>query len=360
MIQSSRFNNQPAWFVGQSDQGDYYDHDTGTYLGSWSRSRGNFVNESKINSNISEIQAESESPQIIAQPATGELLSSLVQPVLTKVSRKPPGPDPLRLPGKYVAFVGDSFCAHVDKARFAQWSKFGYDMRFRSKTDGVSWTGLVADSLGCNLAPYGFGGRSWWYSWQKFWHDWHHRLDELEAVIFTHTWADRINNSVDNDLPHLTYKDSFDDKEKIQALKYYITYIKDHQFQRWCQQQYFRHIREVMPDVPQMHFFAFNLPTPETCEILPGMKFTTPLVLLSAAETRIKDPKTFQLPTLDERVNHFNEHNNRAMADLVLAAVQDYRPGAYPIPHLDFYQKNPNDFIQALDYSVDKDLGRWI
>jgi len=359
MIQSSRYKNLPAWFVGSPDQGDYYDQKTGSYLGSWSRSGGNFVNESKINSNISEIQAESESPQIIAQPTTGELLSSLVHTVLTKVSREPPDPDPLRLPGKYVAFVGDSFCAHMDKARFVQFCKFGYNMRFRPM-GGVSWTGLVADSLGCNLAPYGFGGRSWWYSWQKFWHDWHHRLDELEAVIFTHTFADRINNSVDNDLPHLALHDGFDDTEKIQAWKYYTTYIKDNHFQTWCQQQYFRHIREVMPDVPQMHFFAFNLPTPETCEILPGVKFTTPLFLLSAAETRIKDPKKISNTPFDERANHFNEHNNRAMADLVLTAAQHYRPGAYPIPHLDFYQKKPNDFIQALDHFVDQDFWRWI
>lgn len=332
--------------MGQSDLGDYYDHATGTYLGSWSRSQGNFTDAAKQATNLFDLDQWKGRHQPKSTGLFGDLLEKII-----------PRARPITPAERYVAFVGDSFCAHVHPVHHDHLDPNPFRCRSGKKS---SWPSLVIDGMADRgLAHYGFGGRSWWYSWQRFWRDWRDRLGKLDMVIFVHTSANRINNSVDDNLPHVNLLGGFGDTEKMQAWKYHTAYILDHEFQRWCQQQYFRHIREVMPDVPQMHFFAFDLPTPETCEILPGMKFTTPLFLLSAAETGIKNPKKIPDPPFDERCNHFNDHNNHAMADLVLTAALDYRPGAYPIPHLDFYQKKRNDFVQALDY-YSQPTGHWI
>lgn len=349
MIESSRFNNQRAWFVGQSDRGDYYDHATGTYLGSWSRSQSNFIDAAKQATNLFDLDQWKDRHK----PKSTGLLGNLLEKIIPRAEPIEPDqpPDPHDLPGRYIAFVGDSFCGSLHHDHYERLRRY-HPVQFRGTSKkGLAWPSLVVDGMpGHHLAHYGFCGRSWWYSWQRFWRDWKDRLQQLDMVIFVHTDADRINNAIDDEIRHGTVDPLISNHDKDLAVKLYLTCIADRDFHRWCQQQYFRYIREVMPDVPQMHFFSFNLPTPKTCEILPGIKFNTPLALLSSAENRINPRQPLPVIVTDTRANHFNDHNNRAMADLVLAHTVDYKSSTQSIPYNNFYQADPRDFLPFLEF----------
>lgn len=333
MIESSRFNNRLAWFSGNSDSGDYYAEKTGRYLGSWSRDQGNFIDDSKTDTILFDLEAWEDHNK---KPPSS--IGRIVRQIF------PSNPDPFARPGKYIAIVGDSFCGAIDREQ-------NIDFQFspvRVLFSGPTWPSLVADGMKLNLAPYGFGGRSWWYSWQKFWQDWQGRLRDLEAVIFCHSHWDRINNAITDDLPHITHASILKDStpDQIQAIKYHYAYLYDPDFQKWSQRQFFRHIRDSLPSIKMVHFFCFNRPSAETCSTLPGVIFNTPLMSLSLAETG-----TLNWPPndVDPRANHLNSKNNQAIARLALSALNELSDGYHDLPYRDFDLKDPalvNQYIQ--------------
>ncbi len=70
-----------------------------------------------------------------------------------------------------IAFVGDSFCSAYSlsewKARRCTQHQIG--------TNEPVWTTIVAKTNHYTLYPYGFGGKSWWYSRQRF-------IEDLERI----------------------------------------------------------------------------------------------------------------------------------------------------------------------------------
>lgn len=347
MIESSRFNHSPAWFVGEFDSGNYYDQTTGLYLGSWSRSAGQFSDPALVNQNLFKLPVwlDQEKRKRALSSRTGDILTNLKSMISTQVE------NPLHFEGPYIAVVGDSFGAHISPKHHDQWHLTKIDMSFRSRANGPAWPSLAADQLELNLAPYGFGGRSWWWSWQKFWHDWYQDLRRLDAIIFLHTGYERINNSVDLQLPHLLNAPTeflqSCPVEKVEAIKSYFLHIQDDDFQRWAQRQFFRYLRDILPPMKILHFFCMAVPTPATCDLLTGMVFRTPLLWLSAAEYTDTRPKKWPYPDL--RANHFNDHNNQALADLICSSLEHYRPGVYDVPWKEFYQARPKDFRRFPD-----------
>lgn len=333
MIESSRFNNRPAWFSGNSDSGDYYDEKTGRYLGSWSRDQGNFVDDSKIEIILFDLKAWKNHHK-----ESAPLIKRIAQQIF------PRQVDPFARPGKYIAVVGDSFCGAIDREQ---------NIGFRWNPDrglhvGPTWPSLLADATKLNLAPYGFAGRSWWYSWQKFWQDWQGRLQDLEAVVFCHSNWNRINHAITDDLPNIIHpsvtKNS--SREKLEAVKYHFAYLVDPDFQKWSQRQFFHHVRDSLSAIKMVHFFCFDSPSAETCSTLPGVIFTTPLMSLSLAETGTMNwPPNWS----DPRANHLNSKNNQAIARLALLALSELSAGCYDLPYGDFDLKDPalvNQYIQ--------------
>lgn len=352
MIQSSRYKNQRAWFSGDANGGDYYDQSTGQYLGSWSRKQGDFLHDSKVGENLFESVSwlnRGKKTQPPEPPESVGFLPGLIQSISSLASRYKEQPDPLRQPGRYIAFVGDSFCAHVDRDRFRQFYIHKYDMGSRPQAQGDCWPGLVVDALDCNLAPYGFGGRSWWYSWQRFWRDWKDRLDELEAVVFCHTDFMRMNNAVYDDLPHVARwtQREIEVSSIYQAVELWHRHLVDEDFQRWCHQQFLRNLGNLMPDIKMVHFFSITFPSEETMAVLPGVKFATPLVVFSGAEDSIMPGRG---PQKDLRANHFNDNNNRILASAVIDVLNDYEPGIRDLDWKVFSLASSKSFKKYLKY----------
>lgn len=346
-IESSRFNNRLAWFVGNANAGDYYDQSTGRYLGSWTRDQGNFSKDELIEQDLFDLEVWKD-----RHKKPSGLLTQVVQKINNLITSKS-AKDSFQLPsGRHIAFVGDSFCAHVSFEHLAPFMRSPGTAGYRAPTDAPAWPSLAADALQINLAPYGFCARSWWYSWQRFWGDWQDRLADLDAVIFCHTDCMRINHAENDSVPNIlgkqankVYADVYKEAH-VQAAETYLGYIAERSFHRWCQQQFFRHIREVMPGIKMVHFFCFDRPLPETCQVLPGMIFSTPLVTLSMSEIGVKNSEQIA----DRRPNHFGDHNNKVIGRIVQEALDCYNPGVYDLPWRDFQHANPKKYRKFLDH----------
>lgn len=318
-MQSARYNGKPAWFIGSHDRGDYYDQTTNQYLTSWDRDQGAFLDDSKIGTYMSRLATVKK-----ILPNTGNTDIASLE-------------DPVRMPGKYVAFVGDSYCGCIDMKRFDLYRTWYGDHK-RGGHD-ASYLSKVADHFALNLAHYGFPGRSWWFSWSYFWRDWAARLDEIDAVIFVHTENTRVNNAWNKSLPHTVHFLQNDEgfnstKQEKKAYKSFVTHVLDDDFQLWAQLQYLKYLKEQLDHIKTIHFFSFNHVTETTAATLPGVVFTDPLHLISIYETdRINPGHEDQN---DYRANHLNETNNTALADLIIACLEDYRPGRYSLPMDEF------------------------
>lgn len=234
---------------------------------------------------------------------------------------------------KYIAFIGDSFCAY-----------YGSDtpvnsVRHQFAVPGTAYPTVVGNYYQCDIAAYGFVGKSWWYSWSKFWKDWESKLDQLEAVVFTHTDHTRINSAISDEFP-LMSSEHVDSGSMAKVNKDYFKYIYDQDFSMWAQEQYFKTLNEKFKHTKTVHLHGYPFSV-EKSYLLPGVVFSTPLIQISIGEiqgTKKEITKAFS----DGRTNHMNTYNNQVLADIIIQALDNYVPGEYKLPLEKFQQLNPN------------------
>ena len=230
-----------------------------------------------------------------------------------------------------IVFVGDSYCATYD---LNQWKSRGYPA-YQHGAHSDLHTSLVADHFNCALHPHGYGGKSWWYSRQKYrgYYVDGHKVTDTRAVIFFHTSAGRIHNAWNEKLTN-SYENS--------SLKQYYLELHDQSYYDWAYQQWFREIARDHTQVKTIHFHCY----PDTInwsDLLPGMIYTTPLIQISIGELQGTDDAILKKCSYDEtRFNHLNAHNNRALANLIIHSIENYLPGQYKIDLTNFDQINPN------------------
>jgi glutamyl/glutaminyl-tRNA synthetase len=231
-------------------------------------------------------------------------------------------------------FVGDSYCASFDKDSCSLSTNYRHQWSQNSSIFGHP--SLVAAHFNCILHPCGYGGQSWWYSRQKY-HQWYldkFGIDNTLAVIFFHSSPQRINNAHNDKLSKQGY-DHID-------MKYYYSEIHDTNYYNWSCQQWFKEIAQEHTQVKTIHFHCF----PETVkwsDLLPGMIYTTSLTNISIGElTGTNDEVLNKCSTAETRANHLNEHNNQALADVIIHSIENYQPGQQTIDLSKFQQVNPN------------------
>lgn len=240
-----------------------------------------------------------------------------------------------------ILFFGDSF-ANTGRGC---WHK---DQRFAS--DYPSYQDLVCDHFGADQLLFGFAGKGWWYSR----HHMTHHLNEnpsdrerLTAVVCMHTdWGRMLISHDTGDLMvrHGDLNIESSDSDIVRARKYYYTHLWDGNFHKWSMSQWFRELSEMFSSMPIIHFHCFT----ETQQIQHylGDKcviYTTPLVQISVGETTGSDDEIRSKISLDEtRYNHFGSENNRALADVIIQDIQNYRPGVQEIDLSGFKIVNPN------------------
>lgn len=256
-----------------------------------------------------------------------------------------------------IVFIGDSYCSSsLDNQAYNESAG-----QQRNEDPWLpSWVDLASRQL--KLDPYSFGaaGRSWYFSRYR----WLYHADgdpdfmnQTAVIVFCHTEPNRYNTGNGNvsvSMLNTDYKsDDSVNRKKTQAVRLWATELIDHPFQSWAQKQWFYEIARILapyPHIKQIHFNNFPF-TVETSSILTGCVYTTPLIHLSLAEligtTAEINSQAFQN---DPRVNHFNSHNNRAMADLLVDSVNNYKTGRPAIDTTGFDIKNSNAFNWPNEY----------
>ena len=238
---------------------------------------------------------------------------------------------------KYIAFIGDSYCATYKSLP----ANIPYNSNRVVMSSKVCYPNVVAEHFNYKIAPYGFGGKSWWYSWHKFEQDWEDKLDQLEAIVFCHTSIHRINTATLDDFPCLAVWDGRSHpQEMTDANKYYFKYIYDVNFHMWAQQQYFKMLKEKFDHIKTIHFHCFGQSI-AFAELLPGCVYTTPLTDISFGEVT-GSPEEVSKSVYASKANHFNDHNNQAFANLIIGSLEKYEPGQHQIKMKEFDCPNPN------------------
>lgn len=233
-----------------------------------------------------------------------------------------------------IAFVGDSFCASYS---LEDWTSRGCPVN-QWGTREASYLDIVTQTNNFTLYPYGFGGKSWWYSRQRFVEDLQ-RIpqeifeDQLEVIVFCHTNSGRINNAWNRELSN--------SDTTAPEIQHYYRNIFDGDFNDWAQQQWFEEIAERWNHIKTIHFHCFT-DSVKWSDLLPGVVYTTPLVHISIGELQGTDKEISEYLRTDKRNNHLNSHNNKVLADFILGAIYDYQPGQYEIDMNNFDVVNPN------------------
>jgi hypothetical protein len=249
----------------------------------------------------------------------------------------------------HLIFVGDSYCAtynsdsHADKSdKIHDWAQV--------HSDYPTYLNLSAKWTERTFYSYGYGGRSWFYSRHKLLE----ALDSIEklyedtdALIFCHTDGYRMNTTDRRISTVLLFKSASGspdfDTELHEPYLLWRTYLMDSKFQEWALGQWFKEINERFADKKMIHF-NMGPWTVESSQQLKGVVYTTPLMNISLGELCGTDDEVMNQMALDRRYNHYNEHNNQAMARLIVDTLNNYEPGIRTIDLIkyDFDQPNPN------------------
>ena len=250
-----------------------------------------------------------------------------------------------------IIFIGDSFCGSFNQ---------GHDLldKVQALPPGAPVVpfglpylhpDIVATNYNAQLYCFGYNGKSWWYSYQKFNNAIKQDpsiLKNAMAIVFCHTGWNRINSSDQNLCitlaPHNFGKfkpRSQFDAEYAEAYAKFTKYIYDEELQRWSQQQYFKELKELYCDIKTIHFHGFPHSIPYS-NLLPGMVYSN-LCLYNISYYQNID-KDFT----SKAYNHFSDHNNIALANLIIQSIDNYVPGQYEIDTTKFEQ-----VIRTVDYN---------
>lgn len=210
---------------------------------------------------------------------------------------------------KNLIVVGDSFCSSA-----TEWPKY------------------LADHLNLDLICFGQGGQPWW-SVRKFLKNLSHQfIDNADCMVFLHTNAERIPTS--NTQVGLIDHSNLTTAELDRAVSLYYRHIHDHEFLNWAQQQWFLEINRLWGNKKLIHLPCFAGTVPHL-ELLKGLKITTNLMALSLNEIATENFGAFN----DQRSNHFNQYNNKILAEQLYNLIKNYKEGTTTLEVTQFDQK---------------------
>jgi hypothetical protein len=193
---------------------------------------------------------------------------------------------------KNIIVVGDSFCANQHM-----------------------WPAELAKYLGLNLVGQGIGGASWWPSRQFLISLPQTTIDNTEVMVFAHTNSGRIP-TLNNKL--VSFDHSVEPQSEIEkAVNLYYKYISDQQFMDWAQQQWLLEIAQQWGHKKLCHLHCFPWTT-DYQNLMAGLVVQPNLSAISLNEISAKKFDLFD----DCRLNHLNQHNNKALAQELARMIQ--------------------------------------
>lgn len=241
---------------------------------------------------------------------------------------------------KRILVIGDSYASAGRNQNLFSKST---SQTFWSTNEPV-WTNLLQDHYECGMTIFGYGGQSWWFSYQMF-EDWKElspdQWKETDTVIFLHTHWLRFNSRNRLVPGNLSRVDCDPSEEKeletnIDALKKYETFLMDKKFHMWCQNRFFSTLSDVFQEKKIINLSCFPQIIKHTdfLKISAGTVVTPDLGTISFGEF-IRRPNG---PFYDDRMAHLSLENHKILADHLIRFVDDYQLGIREIPVESFRQ----------------------
>ena len=186
--------------------------------------------------------------------------------------------------------LGDSFCASPN-----------------------GWPSHLANLLDADFISHGIGGQCWYNIVD--WMDQHpDDVARADIIVFAHTNAERIPTS-NLEIGKINHS-KVPETEIEHAVKLYYKHIYCHDFLRFAQKLWFKHITDTFSDKTLVHLHCFPGHTVEADSLLTGISIQPPLSVVSMME------KDACPNVVDARNNHFSEENNLVLAQEIFYAIQ--------------------------------------
>ena len=181
----------------------------------------------------------------------------------------------------------------------------------------IGWPTTLATELNLNLICYGVGGQPWWSARNFITKLATDTVDNAEFIVFAHTNAERIPTS-NEEIGQIDHSKQPESEIEL-AIQLYYKYIHEQDFVTWAHQQWFTEISRLWghKKLCHLHCFPWSL---SYSNLLVGLNVTTNLTALSLNELGATE---FRLVG-DQRVNHFNTHNNQQLGLQVANLLKNY------------------------------------
>ena len=214
---------------------------------------------------------------------------------------------------KNIIFFGDSYASFV---------KNPSGLFQQSSTNTISYIDLVANKMQRNAVCLGYGGVSWWYSYVKL-KEWIEKNPQqwknTEAMVMCLTNSARPKLDVDKEVTRLF------NNGKSSYLSVY-----NEQYERWCYSKFLDEVVSYDKKIIVLPCFGTELWISEQYR---DNFSTCALALIDISNGEFAQAKTvkdaFQLTANDQRTNHLNDHNNRALAKDIVNQLQNYKQGLW-------------------------------
>ena len=230
---------------------------------------------------------------------------------------------------KRIVFFGDSF------ASFGRGCQ-GFGQQNSQEKNLVSYLDLVSDSLNAEPVYLGFGGTSWWFSYVRLM-DWVKnnpgQWQEVEYIVMCLTGSDRPKISREDHILNL--------RKHTPEL-----YMMD-EFNQWAYRKFLHEFSQRSRNKKVIVLPCFK-PEIWISEEYRTLWATCALELCTVSQsefdisTRSRNPmhELMARTEVDNRANHLNEHNNRALAADLVAKFVNYQPGIFMLDESKYFRAN--------------------
>lgn len=238
---------------------------------------------------------------------------------------------------KNIVFFGDSFASFGINANA--------DRQYSTKETGLeSYLDIVAQEIGATPIYMGFGGVSWWYSYARL-KEWilanqvEWRKTEALVMCLTNATRVKISDPYDFDRYH---RSKHEQHAHIHALRM--------DFENWAYKKFVEEIKQMTTNKKVILLPCFR--DEQWISVNFRKDFATSALNLctisysefkAGVEINRREDIT-KLVSGDERANHLNQHNNRALAADLIDKLNNYQPGIFML-NQSAYDRN-NDFFK--------------
>jgi hypothetical protein len=227
---------------------------------------------------------------------------------------------------------------------------------FAQRRCNLSWISLLGNRLDAKVYGIGLPGQSWWKQWEWYQSNSKNLPDASETtIIWVHTSAHRLPCETDARInPWVLFIDDHNDPSndilpqsdpdgklfKI-AKDFYSSPLYVEKFYAWAMIAWWKELNlELSKFHKVIHLFGFyDLGVNDTDRLL--LRSTNSIVVdgPSLGALSKADKPSFEGGATDNRINHFNEHNNEQLSKFLAVVVNNTQPNLIiQIDNLDDWQ----------------------